>query len=134
MRKNYKTKDKKENLTSDNVLKNWRKYYYNHYNYHISRNRRYYLERSFAWYEWLCEVGYGECSRCGYNEHPKALDYHHRNPETKLFGIGKFVNGRQCNEENKRIVLDELKKCDCLCANCHRVHHFFEKNEHTNVS
>jgi len=86
----------------------------------------------FEWYEWFKESGYSTCEICGYDDHPKAIDFHHINPKEKLFGIGKFINGRQCNDENKKIVLEEIEKCKCLCANCHRVEHFILNNEHTN--
>ena len=79
----------------------------------------------FKWYEWLDSVGKGVCMKCGFDEHPRALDFHHRDPEEKVFCIGKFINGRQCNEENKKIVAEEIEKCDTLCANCHRIEHFF---------
>ena len=123
----YKTMNKKGNTTKQILLDNWKRYYHNNHEYHLSRNRKYYLKRIFKWYEWLQEVGYSACEKCGFDKHPKAIDFHHRIPEEKLFGIGKFINGRQCNDENKVIVLIELKKCDCLCANCHRIEHFVTK-------
>jgi hypothetical protein len=57
------------------------------------------------------------CSVCGYDKHPKALEFHHRDPGTKNFnvseaygfGIDKF--------------LEEILKCNILCANCHAIHH-----------
>ena len=30
---------------------------------------------------------------------------------------------------SQAIVLDEIKKCVCLCANCHRIKHFLISNE-----
>lgn len=54
------------------------------------------------------------CSRCGFNEHPAALDFHHRSD--KEFNISAMANR---GASLKRIV-KELEKCDILCANCHR--------------
>jgi hypothetical protein len=85
----------------------------------------------FEWWDWFAEIGAGGCAKCGFAVHPKALDFHHRDPATKLFGIGKFVNGRSCNAENKQIVREEIEKCDVLCANCHRILHFVQTNEHS---
>jgi hypothetical protein len=54
------------------------------------------------------------CKVCGYKEHWSALDFHHKNPKTKLFNIS----------ENKMTgitkLLTEIQKCDILCCNCHR--------------
>lgn len=56
----------------------------------------------------------GKCVRCGYNKYPDVLEFHHRNPEEKKFGIG---NGNSVAYEK---LLAEATKCDLLCANCHR--------------
>ena len=129
--KRYKTAGKVANKTNKTKLENWHRYYLKHHAFHINRNRKYYLERMFEWYAWFEKEGYGKCSDCGFDKHPKAIDFHHRDPTTKVFGIGKFINGRQCNKENQKIVKEEIKKCDCLCANCHRILHFIQANEHT---
>lgn len=60
------------------------------------------------------------CLRCGYREHPAALSFHHRDPATKKFTIGK---GYHAAEK----LLAEIAKCDVLCENCHRVLHAEEK-------
>ena len=54
------------------------------------------------------------CVICGYKEHWAALDFHHRNPETKLFNISKKITIK------KTTLLKEIQKCDVVCANCHR--------------
>lgn len=54
------------------------------------------------------------CKICGYKEHWAALDFHHINEETKFFNIAE----RKDLGQGK--LLDEIKKCDVLCANCHR--------------
>jgi len=54
------------------------------------------------------------CTVCGYKEHWASLDFHHRNPKTKLFTISQGKNIA------KKKILQEIKKCDILCANCHR--------------
>jgi hypothetical protein len=58
----------------------------------------------------------GGCSRCGFDEHPAALDFHHRDDEEKLFSIG----AGPCQYSWAKI-LEEIAKCDVLCANCHRI-------------
>jgi hypothetical protein len=57
----------------------------------------------------------GRCAKCGYNSCLDALDFHHRDSSEKEFAIGKY---RKLED-----ALIELKKCDLLCANCHRETH-----------
>ena len=58
------------------------------------------------------------CEECGYNKHPVALQFHHRDPSEKAFTIGQKMN-RMCAEK----LLAEASKCIVLCANCHKIHH-----------
>lgn len=58
----------------------------------------------------------GKCSECGYNKCLDALELHHINPETKEFSLG----GMRARPKSWSIVVEELKKCVLLCANCHR--------------
>jgi hypothetical protein len=57
----------------------------------------------------------GKCSVCGYNRCADALEFHHRDPSTKLFPLGKDRLLKRWD-----LVLEEARKCDLLCANCHR--------------
>lgn len=61
-----------------------------------------------------------KCVRCGEN-HPGCLDFHHRDPETKLFAISKGVGRANKSWES---IQAEINKCDVLCANCHRKEHW----------
>lgn len=58
------------------------------------------------------------CIKCG-ESHMACLDFHHRDPSTKDFQITEGVF-RYAIEK----VLAETEKCDILCANCHRKHHY----------
>jgi hypothetical protein len=60
----------------------------------------------------------GKCTLCDYNNCGAALDFHHRNPDEKEFGISADGLTRAW----KRVEA-ELKKCILLCANCHREVH-----------
>jgi len=64
------------------------------------------------------------CSVCGYNKCFAALDYHHLDPSTKKFNISQM--GYNCSE---RLFREELEKCICLCANCHRELHEEERRK-----
>lgn len=59
------------------------------------------------------------CSSCG-EDHPACLDFHHLNPLEKKFNIGSYItHGYSINK-----LLEEIKKCIILCANCHRKLHY----------
>lgn len=66
----------------------------------------------------LVEYKGGECEICGYNKCISALEFHHKNPLEKDFGIGAKGYTRSI-EKNKK----EVDKCILVCANCHREIH-----------
>jgi hypothetical protein len=62
----------------------------------------------------------GKCVICGYDKYVGSMVFHHRE-ENKSFGVSGHGNTRSW----KRVV-EELKKCDLLCLNCHSELHFME--------
>ena len=56
----------------------------------------------------------GKCEVCGYNKCLRALEFHHKDPNEKDFGIAQ--NGITRSWEK---VKTELDKCIMVCANCH---------------
>lgn len=64
----------------------------------------------------------GACSICGYNTNIAALEFNHIDPSTKLFGI----DSRKISNTNIQDLLKEVEKCELLCSNCHREHHYKE--------
>jgi hypothetical protein len=60
----------------------------------------------------------GKCEVCGYDKCKDALDFHHRDPSQKEFGIGVKGYTRAWAK-----VKEELDKCMLVCANCHRELH-----------
>lgn len=64
----------------------------------------------------------GKCVRCGYNKYLEVLEFHHKNPSEKLFGIGQKGLTRSWTK-----IQAEIDKCNLLCANCHREQHVEEK-------
>ena len=61
----------------------------------------------------MAEAG-GCCTICGYDRYIGALQFHHRDSETKRFGIGNRGLTRSLDA-----VRAEASKCLLLCANCH---------------
>jgi hypothetical protein len=61
------------------------------------------------------------CICCGYKKHASALDFDHIDPNLKLRDIAKM----HTTSIGKLKI--EMKKCQVLCANCHRIKtHDFE--------
>jgi hypothetical protein len=52
------------------------------------------------------------CVDCGYANHPVALDFDH------IIGTKLFDPSRS---PTLSAALDEIKKCEVVCANCHRI-------------
>jgi len=63
----------------------------------------------------LIEMKGGKCQYCNYCKSIQALEFHHRNPKTKLFKL----SGINLTSKPWKEILNELEKCDLLCANCH---------------
>lgn len=61
----------------------------------------------------------GKCGICGYNKCIYALDFHHLDPNEKEFGMGEII-GKPISWDK---ISNELRKCICVCSNCHREIH-----------
>jgi hypothetical protein len=68
----------------------------------------------------------GFCSKCN-DSRWFVLDFHHVDPSQKLFDLGEGT------KFGKNKILNEIKKCVLLCANCHREFHFLEKEKQTSL-
>ena len=92
------------------------------------KNKQYYIEknkkltdRNIEWFN-----NYKKklsCQECG-EDHPACLDFHHRNPSDKTYEVSTMI--RNCS--SIETIIEEIKKCDVLCSNCHRKLHYNEKN------
>jgi len=59
------------------------------------------------------------CMDCGGRYPHFCMDFDHRDPETKLFNVSVLAH-----RGGKQKLLDEMAKCDLVCANCHRIRTF----------
>lgn len=89
---------------------------------HYESNREHIIKRSTSnnrkRADWLKELKQGlSCCVCGEDE-SACLDFHHIDPSTKDFEISG--SGRSIGRQT---LIEEMNKCACLCANCHRKHH-----------
>jgi 5-methylcytosine-specific restriction endonuclease McrA len=65
----------------------------------------------------------GKCQLCGLpfdGDCTSLFDFHHLNPEDKLFNL----NNASINKYNLEDINNEASKCELLCANCHRLIHW----------
>tara|TARA_R100000005_G_C4932979_1_gene161043 strand:- start:467 stop:907 length:441 start_codon:yes stop_codon:yes gene_type:complete len=58
------------------------------------------------------------CLECGYNESPYALEFHHRDRKFKSKNVSNF---RKSSWAQLDKIVKEVKKCDILCSNCHKI-------------
>jgi formate-dependent nitrite reductase cytochrome c552 subunit len=63
------------------------------------------------------------CHRCGFNDHPVALQFHHRNGDKKA-NVSDLIR----SDYGMVTIWKEINKCVILCANCHSIESHFERN------
>lgn len=63
----------------------------------------------------LVDLKGGKCYNCGYNKCYQSLDFHHKNPTEKEFGLSADMLARKSWSD----VLKEVEKTILLCKNCH---------------
>lgn len=64
----------------------------------------------------------GKCSNCGYSKNLAALEFNHLDPNKKELQLDL----RSLSNHREEILLKEVKKCNLLCSNCHKEHHYKE--------
>ncbi len=66
-------------------------------------------------YHWILSLKAGRpCADCGTAYAPQAMQWDHRPGTLKLGTISGDLRGR-----DQQVILDEIAKCDLVCANCH---------------
>lgn len=70
----------------------------------------------------LAAMRQSACSRCGFEPQTDAelsvLDFHHVDPADKAFEISPS------STRSLDSLIEEARKCQILCANCHRIEHY----------
>lgn len=90
-----------------------KKSYYKHHATNLNRIKNYKKENK----EWFLKLKKTlSCCICGESE-SSCLDFHHIDSNEKEFDISTKAKA------SKYQILNEINKCSCLCANCHRKHH-----------
>jgi hypothetical protein len=90
--------------------------------------KKYNSKKSLERRTWLDEYKLSAgCAICGYNKHPRALTFDHLDPSEKH---EKF-SSKQMLRWGEETLMEELKKCRVLCANCHNIE--THENEHSGI-
>lgn len=111
---------KKDGLQS--MCKDCRKEYHKE---HYNKNKEKYknnnkIRRSFLRNFVNRHKGFCGCNICGENRF-YVLDYHHKDDKEKE--ISSMINDTASIDKIK----NEIRKCDVVCANCHRELHFLQQ-------
>ena len=69
-----------------------------------------------------------KCAKCG-DTRGYVLDYHHLDPNAKENTIARMTS----NYYSLDRVMNEIQKCICLCANCHREFHYLEREQQITI-
>lgn len=85
-------------------------------------------DRRFGLKKKCVEYKGGKCEHCGYKKSLRALNFHHKDPTQKDFGI----SGKHCYSWER--IKAELDKCILLCSNCHMEVHEELDNVSNNIS
>lgn len=90
------------------------------YSKHIVKRRQHDHERDTVRKKLLYDLKQ-PCLNCGESD-PTCVDFHHIDPSKKKFNIaGACVKHKPMEE-----IKEEIKKCVCLCSNCHKKFHAYK--------
>ncbi len=73
-------------------------------------------QKSRKFREILWKVKDVPCMDCEIKYPPYVMDFDHRDGEIKIAGVGRLASNAGIEK-----ILAEIKKCDIVCANCHRI-------------
>lgn len=114
----YKDKEQQKEFQRLHYLANKNKY---------AKSRKANRDKRDIWFREL-KSNY-KCQKCNFTD-IRCLDFHHKNPNEKSFGISLAVK----NGMSESKILKEIAKCEVLCSNCHIKEHWAIKlNYHRNA-
>lgn len=67
-----------------------------------------------------------KCNRCG-EDHPATIQFHHIDPKEKDTILAEVASLGW----SRKKILEEIKKCEILCANCHFKEHYTQRKLRT---
>lgn len=93
---------------------------------HVDRNRN----RRQKHRDWLYTYKKSlHCAYCGLKDKPWLLSFHHLYKDDKSCNISDMVGDSKLES-----VMEEIKKCVCLCHNCHSDLHHYENTIRVNIN
>ena len=63
------------------------------------------------------------CTKCG-ESHNACIVFHHKEPKNKFKEVSRMVY----DGYSKDRILEEIRKCQVLCSNCHLKLHYKDRN------
>lgn len=79
----------------------------------MNKHQRYRKRNQAKWAEYKIDKG---CKECGYNEDPRALEFHHTDGRD-----GHTVSALIAQGYSNEFIKNEVNKCIVLCCNCHKI-------------
>lgn len=90
-----------------------------------SRNKEYQTKRSSDWIKnvriprlkkFINKIKSNPCTDCGVKYSPWVMEFDHLDRYKKFRNVSKMV----ANGMSEKRILEEISKCELVCANCHR--------------
>lgn len=91
-----------------------KRYYLKHKQLYIDKNNR--RKKELA--DFVVSLKHKPCMDCGIPYPHYVMDFDHRDENKKIASINRMTN---VHMYSKAKILEEIKKCDLVCANCHRI-------------
>ena len=107
--------DLPENLVRENLSQDQRWHYKNR-----ARNTERSLRRRAQIRAWASEIKATAGCACCPEDDPACLDFHHIDEAGKEEQVTTTISYGYGRDK----ILDEMAKCEVICANCHRKEHF----------
>lgn len=102
-----------------------RQYYEKNKEKYIAKNRRNKSRQRVRLRKILWSFKQSPCQDCGGSFHPWVMELDHRQDTLKVEAVSNLVGGG-CTDEK---LLNEIAKCDVVCANCHRMRTYLRREE-----
>lgn len=93
------------------------KYSKDHYRKNKEKYKKRTMRRRQEMNDWYFEYKKKfKCEKCGFNDF-RCIDFDHKDRKIKFMGVSKMIR----YGFSKYRIIEEIKKCNPLCANCHRI-------------
>ena len=91
-----------------------KRYYQKHKQLYIDKNNR--RKKELA--NFVISLKQKPCMDCGIIYPYYVIDFDHRDKDKKIASVNRMTS---VHMYSKTKILEEIEKCDLVCANCHRI-------------